>query len=137
MSNNQFNEDQLAKLKKTFDLIDKDGNGSITAKELSDALKPFGQNSNAKQVSDTISELDTNSNGTIEFDEFVNMMQHDGLGSHSFELGDLFRVTDKDGNSFINKEELRRALANMGEVVNDEELDAIISRGGAAGGSGN
>ncbi|KAJ2744073.1 translation elongation factor EF1B gamma [Coemansia sp. BCRC 34301] len=132
MSNNQFTEDQLAKLKKAFDLIDKDGNGSITVKELGDALKPFGQNPSAKEVPEIINELDANGNGTMEFDEFVTLMQRDGLSNYKFELGDIFRVTDKNGNSYINKEELRQAMANMGQTVSDKELDAMIK---GAGGS--
>ncbi|KAJ1656762.1 calmodulin-like 3, partial [Coemansia sp. RSA 25] len=109
-----------------FDLIDKDGDGSITAQELSTVLKPFGQNPAVKEAPKVISELDLNGNGKIEFNEFITLMQGDGLGDCSFELGDIFRITDKDGNSYINKEELRQAMANIGEHLNARELDAII-----------
>ncbi|KAJ2582921.1 calmodulin-like 3, partial [Coemansia sp. RSA 1836] len=129
-SNTQFTEDQLAKLKRAFDLIDKDGDGSITAQELSTVLKPFGQNPAVKEAPKVISELDLNGNGKIEFNEFITLMQGDGLGDCSFELGDIFRITDKDGNSYINKEELRQAMANIGEHLNARELDAIIKGAG-------
>ncbi|XP_065567701.1 uncharacterized protein LOC136031812 isoform X2 [Artemia franciscana] len=68
---NQFTDEEMIRLKSTFDIFDTDGNGQITASELMSVLKSLGHNPTAVEILDLIKKVDTNGNGTIEFSEFV------------------------------------------------------------------
>ena len=54
-------------------MFDKDGGGSITTEEISDALA-FGQDLDRATVEKIIREVDADGDGEISFDEFAEMM---------------------------------------------------------------
>jgi calmodulin len=49
-----------------------------------------------------------------------------GDGGEDEELRQAFAVFDKDGNGFISSAELRQVMANLGEALSQEEVDAMI-----------
>jgi len=55
-----------------FMKVDKNGDGSITAKELVTLLRYFGYNLN--KAEDIVNKVDTDGNGTIEFPEVLSLM---------------------------------------------------------------
>ena len=66
-------------------------------------------------------------NGKIAFDEFLTMMA--GKIRHNppdEDLRDAFRAFDKDGNGFISASELKHVMANVGEKMTDDEIEAMI-----------
>ena len=79
MSPDQLTEDQIAEFAEAFRLHDKDGDGSITHKELGTAMRSLGQNPTDAELQDMINEVDSDSNGCIDFPEFLTMMAR-GLG---------------------------------------------------------
>ena len=42
----------------------------------------------------------------------------------------MIKVFDKDGNGLISAMELRFVMANLGEVLSDDEVEAMIQVGG-------
>lgn len=54
-------------------MFDKDGGGSISTEEISDALA-FGQDLDKHTVEKIIREVDADGDGEISFDEFAEMM---------------------------------------------------------------
>jgi hypothetical protein len=60
--------------KEAFSRFDKDGDGTITTKELGTVMRSLGQNPTEAELTDMINELDADGNGTIEFPEFLTMM---------------------------------------------------------------
>ena len=42
------------------------------------------------------------------------------------EIKDAFRSFDKDGNGFINAQDLRHVMINLGEKLTEEEVDEMI-----------
>ena len=42
------------------------------------------------------------------------------------EVVEAFRVFDREGNGFINAAEIRRVMTNLGDKLNDEEVDEMI-----------
>ncbi|VDD97767.1 unnamed protein product [Enterobius vermicularis] len=53
----------------------KDGNGSISSKELGVAMRTLGQNPTEQELLDMINEVDCDGSGSIEFPEFCQMMK--------------------------------------------------------------
>merc|ERR1711966_600076 len=123
----QLTEEQIAEFKEAFSLFDKDGDGTITTKELGTVMRSLGQNPTEAELGDMINEVDADGNGTIDFPEFLTMMARKMKDSDSEEeIREAFRVFDKDGNGFISAAELRHIMTNLGEKLTDEEVDEMI-----------
>ena len=78
-------EEQIAEFKEAFSLFDKDGDGTITTKELGTVMRSLGQNPTEAELQDMINEVDADGNGTLDFPEFCKMkvkMQMTGNTMH-------------------------------------------------------
>ncbi|KAF9368730.1 hypothetical protein CPB97_004299 [Podila verticillata] len=123
----QLTETQLSEFKEAFSLFDKDGDGTITTKELGTVMRSLGQNPTEADLQDMVNEVDADGNGTIDFPEFLTMMARKMVDTDSEEeIKEAFKVFDKDGNGFISAAELRHVLTNLGERLTDAEVDEMI-----------
>uniref|UniRef100_A0A1I8IUR4 Calmodulin n=1 Tax=Macrostomum lignano TaxID=282301 RepID=A0A1I8IUR4_9PLAT len=117
-------EEQIEEFREAFSLFDKDGDGTITNKELASVMRALGQNPSQEELKEMIKEVDQDGSGSIEFDEFLEMMK-------------------KQMNSADSEEEVRRAFACstqtetaslappsctriLGERLTMEEVEAMI-----------
>ena len=131
-------EEEISEAKEAFSLFDKDGDGTITTKELGTVMRslgalllihprPFvlvlrstllGQNPTENELIDMINEVDTVGNGTIDFSEFLTMMMRKKRESDTEEeIKEAFNVFDKDGNGFISAAELRYVMNSLGALL--------------------
>lgn len=103
----QLTEEQIAEFKEAFSLFDRDGDGSITSKELGTVMRSLGQNPSEAELQDMINEVDVDGNGSIDFPEFLSLMARKMKDTDTEEeLVDAFRVFDRDGNGLISAAEL-------------------------------
>ena len=65
---------QIAAFRQVFDMVDKDGGGSIDAEELYNSMKDLEANLNLEEIKEILGELDRDGNGEIDFEEFLYMM---------------------------------------------------------------
>merc|ERR1711886_15653 len=127
MGDEQLTEEQIAEFKEAFSLFDKDGDGTITTKELGTVKRSLGQNPTEAELQDMINEVDADGNGTIDFPEFLSLMARKMKDTDTEEeLIEAFNVFDRDGNGFISAAELRHVMTNLGEKLTDEEVDEMI-----------
>ena len=123
----QLTDEQIAEFKEAFALFDKDGDGTITTKELGTVMRSLGQNPTEAELQDMINEVDVDGNGTIDFPEFLSLMARKMKETDTEEeLMEAFRVFDRDGNGFISAHELRHVMTNLGEKLTQEEVDEMI-----------
>ncbi|KAI5731028.1 hypothetical protein M8J77_003530 [Diaphorina citri] len=59
----QLTEEQIAEFKEAFSLFDKDGDGTITTKELGTVMRSLGQNPTEAELQDMINEVDADGAG--------------------------------------------------------------------------
>ncbi|KAL3108379.1 hypothetical protein niasHT_015301 [Heterodera trifolii] len=122
-----ISEEEMVEYKEAFRLFDKDGNGSISCKELGVAMRSLGQNPTEQELLDMVNEVDVDGSGTIDFAEFCQMMKRMNKENDQEMIREAFRVFDRDGNGFITAEEFRYFMTHMGEQFSDEEVDEIIN----------
>ncbi|POW02513.1 hypothetical protein PSTT_11748 [Puccinia striiformis] len=145
----------ISEFKEAFSLFDKDGDGTITTKELGTVMRSLGQNPTEAELGDMINEVDADGNGTIDFPEFLTMMARKMFvilhvsqiktllalagciealplllnrkdTDSEEEIREAFKVFDKDGNGFISAAELRHVMTNLGEKLSDQEVEEMI-----------
>uniref|UniRef100_A0A8C7USR3 EF-hand domain-containing protein n=1 Tax=Oncorhynchus mykiss TaxID=8022 RepID=A0A8C7USR3_ONCMY len=74
-------EEGTEHFKEAFSLFDKDGDGTITTKELGTVMRSLGQNPTEAELQDMINEVDEmireadiDGDGQVNYEEFVQMM---------------------------------------------------------------
>jgi len=120
-------EEQTAEFREAFALFDKDGDGTISTKELGTVMNSLGQKPTPQELENMIKEVDIDGNGEIDFDEFLAMMAKKLKETDLEEdIREAFRVFDNKNSGTISTQELRHIMANLGEKLKDHEIDEMI-----------
>ena len=75
-----LSEEEIVAYKREFNSFDADGDGTISAEELANVLRSFGDEVSEDDVRKVINTFDIDQNGSIEFNEFLIMMAHKEAG---------------------------------------------------------
>jgi len=101
--------------------------GTIATKDLQSLMRSLGQNPTEAELQDMINEVDCDGIGTIDFPEFLTMQARKMKDTDTEEeLVEAFRVFDTRGDGFISAAELRQVMTNLGEALDEEEIDEMI-----------
>lgn len=123
LSEEQLSEEELDICKEAFSLIDKDGDGIITPKELGTVMTSLGQ-----KVTESVTKLvDMNGKGTIDFTDFlVTITKQRTETDKEDNLKEAFHIFDMDGDAFISPNDLGQFFASIGMKLTDEEVQLMI-----------
>lgn len=120
-------EEQIAEFKEAFQIFDKDGDGSITTKELGTVMRSLGQNPSDEEVRQMIEEVDEDKSETIDFKEFLGLMAKKMKETDAEdELLEAFKVFDRDGNGKISAHELRYVMLSSGEDLTEQDIQEMV-----------
>ncbi len=136
----ELSKEEIQKYKAAFDMIDRDGEGSISAKELHRAMKNFGNEKSLKEVKEMLSEFDSDHSGEVNFEEFVLFIQktqEEDAGDEQQnektaqekeedEILKAFQTFDKSGDGYLSCNEFRHILMNLGNQFTSKEVDEIF-----------
>ncbi|XP_040583260.1 calmodulin-A [Lepeophtheirus salmonis] len=119
--------EEISRFLEAFNLYDDDSDGVITTSQLGKILHYLGQNPTEAELQDLYLSMDTDGSGTIDLPEFIQSMAK-RLARNNFEdeITEAFKVFDKDGNGLISSNELKCVMSNIGEILKDDEVEALI-----------
>ncbi|XP_074656027.1 neo-calmodulin-like isoform X4 [Tubulanus polymorphus] len=125
-----LSQKERKEFKEAFTLFDKDGDGKITTYELASVMHFLGSKPSQEQIEVMIDQVDTDGNGTVEFEEFLRMMSNNPIKTlpktEDEEMREAFKVFDRDNDGFIDAQELRFTMNNLGQPLSDEDVKAMI-----------
>ncbi|KAK8695061.1 hypothetical protein V6N13_072603 [Hibiscus sabdariffa] len=107
--------------------FDKDGDGKISASELSHRLGQMGGKLLLNEAAVAVEALDSNGDGLLDLQDLINLMEEDnGEEDKLRDLRDAFGMYDEDGCGFITPKGLKKMLSKLGESKSIEECKLMI-----------
>ncbi|CAF0963368.1 unnamed protein product [Adineta ricciae] len=124
----EVGQEQIDHIRDAFAVFDKDMTGSITTDQFNKVLDSFGYNIPETELATFVNQLDIDKSGTIEFEEYLSFMMTFIKKNVTTEenLRDAFNLFDQDRDGFVNVDDLREIMTNLGEKITDEDLDEMI-----------
>ena len=92
----KITDEQLESFKETFMMFDKDGDGTVSTKELGAVMRSLGNNPTQEELEELIDDADRDGSGSVDFREFVELMiKREAEKETIDDLKQVFRVFDK------------------------------------------
>ncbi|CAG8648270.1 5234_t:CDS:2, partial [Dentiscutata heterogama] len=113
----QISDEQRVEIKEAFDLFDIDKDGALDPHELKVAMRALGFNEKKAEVLEIIHKYDKNNEGVISFEDFNKVN----------EIRKAFQLFDDDNTGKISLNNLKRIANELGENLDEEELQAMIN----------
>merc|ERR1712216_835070 len=124
-----LSEEQIEEIREAFNLFDADNSGAIDVRELKAAMRALGFEVMKEELKKMISDIDNDGNGSIEFDEFLEMMTGKmGEKDTREDIEKVFKLFDDDNTGKISLRNLRRVAQELGENIDEEELQDMINQ---------
>ncbi|EDV97313.1 GH16787 [Drosophila grimshawi] len=122
-----ISESELRVLRDAFDLLDRDKEGTVQARDLGAFLRKINKTHNESELQALINQVDTDGNGIIDFQEFAGMILYI-LNNNQVEddIREAFRVYDRDNTGYIGVDQLRDVLIAFNMKPSNEELEELI-----------
>ena len=96
---------------------------TISTDKVGIMMRSLGQNPTQAEVAELVKEM----GDTMDFSDFSSLMAKRGAGVNSeAELVESFRVFDKDGNGFVSTAEVKMIMCNVGENLQEDEIDDMV-----------
>merc|ERR1712183_590729 len=124
------------RLRRIFDLFDKNSDGVITVDELDRALSLLGLETDISELESTVKSFTREGNIGLQFEDFISLhqslndsyfayggededdneedMRKSILSQEEADLSEAFKVFDEDGDGFISAKELQVVLKKLG-----------------------
>merc|ERR1712232_1189735 len=129
MKKGGLTEEQMEEIREAFGLFDADASGAIDVRELKAAMRALGFEVKNEELKKMVTDVDNDGNGTIEFGEFLAMMTGKmGEKDTREDIEKVFKLFDDDSTNKISFRNLCRVAEELGESVDDEELQDMITQ---------
>jgi len=122
---------EVQEFREIFNLVDRDGGGTIDTKELEQLMDLVGVNASEDEVQAMVEEIDTTGAGEIEFEDFLRVMSKKVEVNYtpeqvirSFEI-----LAGNAPKGMIRPDVLKQALTSFGkDKFSEEEANEYVRR---------
>ncbi|KAH6566195.1 hypothetical protein BASA50_003978 [Batrachochytrium salamandrivorans] len=123
----ELTDEQKQEIQEAFELFDTDKDNALDYHELKVAMRALGFDVKKAEVLKVLRDYDKDSQGLIDFEGFNKVMTERILDRDPLEeIRKAFQLFDDDGTGKITLRNLRRVAKEIGENLDDEELQAMI-----------
>ena len=123
-----LSDDQINLIREAFDLFDMDKTGKIDYHEIKLTLKAFGFNIKKQDLLNLLEKYDLEKHeNKLNYDDFIQLMTEKFSERDPREEAILaFDLFDEEKKGKINLKNLKKAVKEMNENLDENELKAII-----------
>jgi Ca2+-binding EF-hand superfamily protein len=131
----ELDDAAVARFRRSFDLFDADGDGTISATELRNVLRSLGRAPTQEQLDQILKVFDADGSGRLEFEEFVTLIRTElsHTDRNDVVIDAAWRAIDANKSGFVSPAELRRVMSNLVSYVSDAEIAAMVTVADAEG----
>mmetsp|Transcript_54928 Transcript_54928/g.87703 ORF Transcript_54928/g.87703 Transcript_54928/m.87703 type:complete len:181 (-) Transcript_54928:61-603(-) len=123
----ELSEDQKTEIREAFDLFDTDKSGIIDYHELRVAMRALGFDVKKQEIKKIQAEYDRDEVGGIKYADFEEIMTVKILNRDpDEEIFKAFQLFDDDQTGKITLKNLKRVARELGESLDDDEIQAMI-----------
>ncbi|KAF9040203.1 Ca2+-binding EF-hand superfamily protein [Hymenopellis radicata] len=123
----EISDEQKQEIREAFELFDTDKDGCVDYHELKVAMRALGFDLKKAEVLKLLRDNDKTGHGFMEFEAFARTMSEKLLERDPLEdLQRAFRLFDDDHTGKISLRNLRRVAKEIGDRLEDDELQAMI-----------
>jgi len=123
----ELSDEQKQEIKEAFELFDTDKDGAVDYHELKVAMRALGFDLKKAEVLKTLRDHDKTGHGLLDYDDFVKIMTERILARDPMEeIRRAFQLFDDDNTGKISIRNLRRVAKEIGDRLEDDELQAMI-----------
>ena len=124
---NELSAEQRDELQDAFDLFDKDGDGTISAKELIVVMRSIGLNSSIEEVQSMMDEIVPENKGEIDFEGFMALMAIKIKETEvEDELKETFKTIDRGNKGYYDIDDLRAMVFKYGDRISEDEIQKMF-----------
>jgi len=123
----QLNEETIAELKNTFNILDKNKDGTLTMREIEEGMNTY-KVTLPRDLQTTLKALDTDGSGSVDYTEFIAATLSTQQYLKKEVLWSAFRTFDKDGDGKISKGELRSMVGGTDDKEGSSGLEKQIEQ---------
>ncbi|KAM6498848.1 hypothetical protein JOM56_006796 [Amanita muscaria] len=123
----ELSEEQKQEIKEAFELFDTDKDGCVDYHELKVAMRALGFDLKKAEVLKILRDHDKAGQGVMDFEDFAKIMSERILARDPMdEIRRAFHLFDDDNTGKISLRNLRRVAKEIGDRLEDDELQAMI-----------
>ena len=120
---NELTEEQKREIKDAFSSFEEEG---IEPDELKSAMQALGFDQKNSEVQKILEKIDMQK-GPLKYNDFLNVMiDNDEDKVPENEMKKAFKILCEEGTDKITLKSLSKVCADLGEKINDEELQEMI-----------
>lgn len=123
----ELSDEQKQEIKEAFELFDTDKDGCVDYHELKVAMRALGFDMKKAEVLKILRDHDKTGHGLMDFEDFAKIMSERILARDPMdEIRRAFQLFDDDNTGKISLRNLRRVAKEIGDRLEDDELQAMI-----------
>lgn len=123
----RLSAEQIAEIKETFSLFDKNGTGTISLDEMAIIIRALGQTPTEAEIENMKREADPTRTDRVDYPEFLSIFaKYQKEAISETEILSAFEELDERKKGVISLKRLRHLMATCGENLTDEEIQKMV-----------